>query len=101
MNCSECKRAVPRGAPYWQLVEGWEQKRAKGGTNALALRSKRPRFMCEPCMHLKREERNKGGQHPGQTSIDSFLMDGEKVRASDRGKAAIGIIAKGGRRASP
>ena len=50
MKCFECEEEIRRGAPFWQSIEGWEQKRTDGGTNAVALRQRTGLVMCNTCM---------------------------------------------------
>lgn len=39
-----------RIATVWSKLEGWEKKRAAGGTNHVALRKPLGEFMCNGCM---------------------------------------------------
>jgi len=43
-------------------VTGWEHPRQQGGTNALELRERTGRFMCNACMHLAKHgiDKNQG-----------------------------------------
>ena len=39
MNCKICGQPIRDGERLYREVNGWEEKRARGGTNAVRLRS--------------------------------------------------------------
>lgn len=66
-TCKDCGRDVnPQSANVWSEVRGWEQKRAAGGTNAVALREPTGRWMCGDCMR-----KQKSGIAPDQGGLFS------------------------------
>jgi hypothetical protein len=59
--CPFCQQPVDLGNPHnWQRVQGWEQKRRQGGTNALALRETKQEWAHPACVVLAKDGR--GGQ---------------------------------------
>jgi hypothetical protein len=53
MRCVDCGIQVqPRDG--WTEITGFERQRAQGGTNYVADRQPTGRFLCEPCMVLRR-----------------------------------------------
>jgi hypothetical protein len=70
MKCQRCDIGVV-GKPHWQKVEGWVQKRQRGGSNHIALKEHKSVYLCEPCMHLAKAgmmDKN-SGPIEGQTSL--------------------------------
>lgn len=66
MTCDQCGRTMDeRIETIWQLVEGWEKKRAQGGTNHLAMRNPKEKFRCNGCMQLMLD-----GLSSGQVRLD-------------------------------
>jgi hypothetical protein len=67
MRCHVCNRDKidpKRKTSYWTEITGYDQPRADGGTNAVALRDTTGRVICNECMI-----KAKAGLHVGQTSL--------------------------------
>jgi hypothetical protein len=69
MKCERCGIGV-MGKAHWQKVDGWIQKRSRGGSNHITQKNYAHRFLCEPCMHLLKAGYKDGpGPHPGQQTL--------------------------------
>lgn len=71
-TCRHCGCAMDeRTETVWQLVQGYEKKRAQGGTNHVALRRPLYDFMCNRCMTLAQS-----GLHPQQGDLFDVAISG-------------------------
>jgi hypothetical protein len=52
--CHFCGESLDADRPgVYQYVEGWERRRAQGGTNAVRLPKRLTRYACHSCIEIR------------------------------------------------
>jgi len=60
--CEDCHQPIDVDSPGTaQFVEGWAVNRSAGGANMIALRTPQRRWLCPPCLDLRRSGKTDQG----------------------------------------